>query len=96
MDRISRHSQAVEGVWFGDLTIGSLLFQMMWSCWLYQSVTSTGSQSIEVTRMKITTSKSEAMVHGRKKVNCLLRVGEEILPQVEEFKYLVVMFTSEG
>ncbi|TWW77869.1 hypothetical protein D4764_12G0012590 [Takifugu flavidus] len=31
-----------------------------------------------------------------KKVKCLLRVKEEILPQVEEFKYLGVLFTCEG
>ncbi|TWW67120.1 Adhesion G protein-coupled receptor G3 G-protein coupled receptor 97 [Takifugu flavidus] len=36
------------------------------------------------------------MVLDRKKVECLLRVKEEILPQVEEFKYLGVLFTSEG
>ncbi|TWW81681.1 hypothetical protein D4764_01G0014960 [Takifugu flavidus] len=29
-------------------------------------------------------------------VECLLRVKEEILPQLEEFKYLGVLFTSEG
>ncbi|TWW73664.1 Insulin receptor [Takifugu flavidus] len=46
--------------------------------------------------MRISTSKSEAMVLDRKKVECLLRVKEEILPQVEEFKYLGVLFTSEG
>ncbi|KAI3372723.1 hypothetical protein L3Q82_023184 [Scortum barcoo] len=27
---------------------------------------------------------------------CPLRVGGEVLPQVEEFKYLGVLFTSEG
>ncbi|TWW71199.1 hypothetical protein D4764_17G0006820 [Takifugu flavidus] len=36
------------------------------------------------------------MVLNRKKVECLLRVKEEILPQVEEFKYPGVFFTSEG
>ncbi|TWW80672.1 hypothetical protein D4764_01G0004870 [Takifugu flavidus] len=46
--------------------------------------------------MRISTSKSEAMVLDRKKVECLLRVKEEILPQVEEFKYLGVLFTSGG
>ncbi|KAK0151875.1 putative uncharacterized transposon-derived protein F52C9.6 [Merluccius polli] len=46
--------------------------------------------------MKISTSKSESMVHNRKRVECTLRVGDEILPQVEEFKYLGVLFTSEG
>ena len=29
-------------------------------------------------------------------MECTLRVGDEILPQVEEFKYLGVLFTSEG
>ncbi|TWW70927.1 hypothetical protein D4764_17G0004100 [Takifugu flavidus] len=46
--------------------------------------------------MQISTSKSESMVLARKKVECLLRVGEEVLPQVEEFKYLGILFTSEG
>ncbi|TWW74494.1 hypothetical protein D4764_14G0004970 [Takifugu flavidus] len=36
------------------------------------------------------------MVLNRKKVECLLRLKEEILPRVEEFKYLGVLFTSEG
>ncbi|TWW55954.1 hypothetical protein D4764_09G0010040 [Takifugu flavidus] len=36
------------------------------------------------------------MVLNRKKVECLLQVTEEILPQVEEFKYFGVLFTSEG
>ncbi|KAI3369704.1 hypothetical protein L3Q82_024548 [Scortum barcoo] len=30
------------------------------------------------------------------RVACPLRVGGEVLPQVEEFKYLGVLFTSEG
>ncbi|KAI3374665.1 hypothetical protein L3Q82_021237 [Scortum barcoo] len=38
----------------------------------------------------------EAMVLDRKRVVCPLRVGGEVLPQVEEFKYLGVLFTSEG
>ncbi|TWW73379.1 hypothetical protein D4764_15G0007730 [Takifugu flavidus] len=46
--------------------------------------------------MKISTSKSEAMVLNRKKVECLIWVKEEILPQVEEFKYLRALFMSEG
>ncbi|KAK3514648.1 hypothetical protein QTP70_021558 [Hemibagrus guttatus] len=36
------------------------------------------------------------MVLDRKKVVCTLQVGGEVLPQVEEFKYLGVLFTSEG
>ncbi|KAI3352065.1 hypothetical protein L3Q82_020876, partial [Scortum barcoo] len=38
-------------------------------------------------------SPSEAMVLDRKRVACPLRVGGEILPQVEEFKYLGVLFS---
>ncbi|TWW71179.1 hypothetical protein D4764_17G0006620 [Takifugu flavidus] len=39
----------------------------------------------EAAGMKISTSKSETMVLNWKKVECLLQVKEEILPQVEEF-----------
>ncbi|KAI3359415.1 hypothetical protein L3Q82_002919 [Scortum barcoo] len=51
----------------------------------------------EAAGMRISTSKSEAMVLHRKRVACPLQVGGEVLPQVEEeFKYLGVLFTSEG
>ena len=50
----------------------------------------------EATGMRVNTSKSEAMVLNRKPVVCLLRVLDESLPQVKEFKYLVVMFRTEG
>ncbi|KAK3531087.1 hypothetical protein QTP70_010370 [Hemibagrus guttatus] len=42
----------------------------------------------EAAGMRVSTSKSEAMVLDRKKVACTLQVGGEVLPQVEEFKYL--------
>ena len=38
----------------------------------------------------------EAMVLSCKRVDCSLQVGRESLPQVEELKYLRVLFTSEG
>ncbi|KAK3511498.1 hypothetical protein QTP70_009001 [Hemibagrus guttatus] len=50
----------------------------------------------EAAGMRVSSSKSEAMVLNRKKVACTLQVGGEVLPQVEEFKYLEVLFTSEG
>ncbi len=50
----------------------------------------------ETAGMKISTSKSEAMVLSRKPVDCPLRVGNESLPQVKEFRYLRILFTSEG
>ncbi|KAI3372535.1 hypothetical protein L3Q82_023008 [Scortum barcoo] len=45
----------------------------------------------EAAGMRISTSKSEAMVLDRKRVACPLQVGGEVLPQVEEFKYLGVL-----
>ncbi|KAK3550865.1 hypothetical protein QTP70_006412 [Hemibagrus guttatus] len=50
----------------------------------------------EAAGMRVSTSKSEAMVLDQKKVACTLQVGGEFLPQVEEFKYLWVLFMSEG
>ncbi|KAI3377384.1 hypothetical protein L3Q82_008574 [Scortum barcoo] len=52
----------------------------------------------EAAGMRISTSKSEAMVLDRKRVACPLQGWVEVLPQVEEFKfkYLGVLFTSEG
>ncbi|KAL3060984.1 hypothetical protein OYC64_009239 [Pagothenia borchgrevinki] len=46
--------------------------------------------------MRISTSKSEAMALSRKPMDCPLQVGNESLPQVKEFKYLGVLFSSEG
>lgn len=45
--------------------------------------------------MKLSTTKSEAMVLNRKKLDCPLQDGEEVLPKVEEFKYLGLLTTSE-
>ncbi|TWW59276.1 R2DM Retrovirus-related Pol polyprotein from type II retrotransposable element [Takifugu flavidus] len=101
MDRISRCSHGVEGIRFGDLRIASLLFAddvvllASSACDLQLSLDRFAA-ACEAAGMRISTSKSEAMVLDRKKVECLLRVKEEILPQVEEFKYLGVLFTSEG
>ncbi|KAI3352513.1 hypothetical protein L3Q82_005198 [Scortum barcoo] len=88
MDRISRrNSQGPEGVRFGNHRISSLLFADDDVVLL---------ASFKLAGMRISTSKSEAMVLDRKRVACPLRVGGEVLPQVEEFKYLGVLFTSEG
>ncbi len=46
--------------------------------------------------MRVSTPKSEAMVLCWKMVNCTLWFGSELLPHVKEFKYLWVLFTSEG
>ena len=39
---------------------------------------------------------SEVMVLCWKPVDCSLQVGVELLPQVKELKYLLVLVTSEG
>ena len=46
--------------------------------------------------MRISTSKSQVMVLSRKLVDRLLQIGNESLPQEREFKYLGVLFSSEG
>ncbi|KAI3375063.1 hypothetical protein L3Q82_021584, partial [Scortum barcoo] len=54
------------------------------------------SRSVKRPGMRISTSKSKAMVLDQKRMACPLRVGGEVLPQMVEFKYLGVLFTSEG
>lgn len=49
-------------------------------------------EKCEARRIKICTSKSVAMVLGLKRGDCPLLVGGEPLPQVEEIKYLGVLF----
>ncbi|XDV14816.1 hypothetical protein PO909_014999 [Leuciscus waleckii] len=101
MDRISRRSQGPEGIRFGDHTISSLLFAddvvvLAPSDQDLQHALGCFATECEAAGMRISASKSEAMVLSRKRVACPLQVGGEFLPQVEEFKYLGVLFTSEG
>ncbi len=100
MDRISRRSQGPEGVWFGDHRISSLLFAddvvLVSSGLDLQRALGRFVVECDALGMRISTSKSKAMVLDRKGVACPLQVGGEFLPQVEEFKYLGVLFTSEG
>ena len=101
MDRISRCSQGIEGVRFGDLRIGSLLFAddvvlVASSGRDLQLSLERCAAECEAVGMRISTSKSETMVLSRKTVECPFWLGNEILPQVEEFKYLGVLFMSEG
>ncbi|KAI3375410.1 hypothetical protein L3Q82_021893 [Scortum barcoo] len=91
-----------EGVRFGNHRISSLLFAddvvlMASSGQDLQHVLERFAAECEAAGMRISTSKSRG--HGsrpRKRVACPLQVGGEVLPQVEEFKYLGVLFTSEG
>ncbi|KAK3516423.1 hypothetical protein QTP70_011957 [Hemibagrus guttatus] len=101
MDRISRRSQGLEGVWFGYHRISSLIFAddvvlLAPSSLDIQHALGCFAAECEAAGMRVSTSKSEAMVLNQKKVACTIQVGGEILPQVEEFKYLGVLFTTEG
>ncbi|KAK3534043.1 hypothetical protein QTP86_000634 [Hemibagrus guttatus] len=95
------HSQGLEGVQFGDHRISSLIFAddvvlLAPSSLDLQHALGCFAAECEAAGMRVNTSKSEAMVLDRKKVACTLQVGGDLLPQVEEFKYLGVLFTSKG
>ena len=77
MDRISRRSHGIEGVQFGDLRIGSLLFAddvvlLASLAHDFQLLRNGFISQCEVARMRISNSKSEAMVLSQSKVECLL------------------------
>uniref|UniRef100_A0A8C9TQF7 Reverse transcriptase domain-containing protein n=1 Tax=Scleropages formosus TaxID=113540 RepID=A0A8C9TQF7_SCLFO len=101
MDRISRRSRGQEGILRGSRKVTSLLFAgdvvlfaLSHDC--LQHTLEQFSAKCEVVGMRISTSKSESMVLSRKRMACPLQVRGENLPQVEEFKYLGILFTSEG
>ena len=101
MDRISRRSQGAEEIRFGGLGIASLLFAddvvlFAPSDRDLQHALGRFAAECEAAGMRVSTSKSEAMVLCRKPVDCSLQVGTKCLPQAKEFKYLGVLFTSEG
>ena len=91
----------MEGLQVGDLMMASLLFAddvvlMASSTVDLQHSLEQFTAECEAAGMRISTSKSEAMVLSSKVVDYLLQVGNVFLPQMKEFKYLWVLFTSEG
>ncbi|KAK5873269.1 hypothetical protein PBY51_018325 [Eleginops maclovinus] len=101
MDRISRRSRGGRGLQFGGLRIAPLLFAddvvpMASSVCDLQHSLDRFVAECEAAGMRISTSKSEAMVLSREPMDCPLQVGNEALPHVKEFKYLGVLFSSEG
>ncbi len=88
MDRISRRSRREESVWFGDRRICVSALLLASSRCDLQHTLGRFAAKCEAVGMKVSTSKSEAMVLCWKKVDCSLWVGSELLPQAREFKYL--------
>ncbi|XP_061703008.1 branched-chain-amino-acid aminotransferase, mitochondrial isoform X2 [Syngnathoides biaculeatus] len=65
---------------------------MMWFCWLHQAVISNAHCSVlQLSMKRINVSKSETVVLSRKRVVWPFQVGDEILLQLEEFKYLFLV-----
>jgi len=94
MDR--RLSLGEESVWFGDLRIASLLFAdgvVLLATSGRDLQYTLGRFAVECEAVGMRVSKSEAMVLCRNTVECSLQVGNELLPQAKEFKFLWVLFT---
>ncbi|KAI3361882.1 hypothetical protein L3Q82_002204 [Scortum barcoo] len=96
-----RRSQGPEGVRFGNHRISSLLFAddvvlMASSGQDLQHVLERFAAECEAGWDE--NQHLQIRGHGSRpeKGGCPLQVGGEVLPQVEEFKYLGVLFTSEG
>ncbi|KAL7857954.1 hypothetical protein AOLI_G00180560 [Acnodon oligacanthus] len=98
---VSRHSRGQEGIMCGGRRVASLLFAddvvlLAESHGCLQCSLERFAAECEAVGMRISTSKSESMVLSRKRMACSLQVRGKVLPQVEEFKYLRVLFTSHG
>ncbi len=95
MDRFSMHSRGQECVRFGNLRIASLLvsndvFLLFFSVCYLQQALGRFAVKCELVGMRVSTSKSKATVFCQKTVDCPLTLGDELLSQAREFKYLRV------
>lgn len=72
----------------GVLSIGYLLLQIIWSCWLHWPWPPT-------VRMTISSFKSQSTVLLQKRVERPHQVDDGILPQVKRLKYPGIIFSSE-
>ena len=101
MDRIVRRSRGRESVRIGNAVLGKLLFAddlalLTSSQADLQSALERFAAECEANGMRISTGKTEVMVLSRRHTECTLYVNGVQLRQVEEFKYLGVMFSSDG
>ena len=101
MDRIERRSRGPQCVKIGDVEVSRLLFAddlvlLTSSQEDLQRALDRFAAECEVDGMRVSTSKTEVMVWAREPVDCTLHVSGVQLRQVEEFKYLGVLFSSDG
>ena len=81
MDRISWRTESVRRIKFGSLWIPFMLFA--------DGVVLLASLNSNLQfALKISSSKSEVIVLSRKRIDHTHQVGKELLPLLEEFKYL--------
>lgn len=100
MGVISRRNQVVKGFRLGGLRTLSLLFTydvvLLALGGGLQLPLERFATKCEVVGMRISMSKSKAMVLSQKRLESPVWVSAELLPQVEQFKYLGVLFTRES
>ena len=101
MDRIEKRSRGPECVKIGDVEVSRLLFAddlviLASNQDDLQRALERFAAECEVDGMRVSTSKTEVMVLSRQPENCTLHVDGVQLRQVEEFKYLGILFTSDG
>jgi len=101
MDRITRRCRGEASVRFAELRITPLFFVdnvvlLATADHDLQHALRWFAAECEAVGMRVSTSKSEAMVLCWKMAECSLRVGSEWLLQVKVFNYLWVLFMSEG
>ena len=101
MDRIVKRSRGLESVQIGNTAIARLLFAddlaiLASSQEDLQRALERFAAECELAGMRISTSKTEVMVVSRHPVDCTLYVNGVQLRQVQEFKYLGVLFSSDG
>jgi hypothetical protein len=101
MDRIARRSLGQESVTIGSVSVSHLLFAddlaiLAPSQVDLQRALDRFSLECEAASMRINTAKTETLVISRNTVECTLHVSGVQLQQVEKFKYLGVLFASDG
>jgi len=101
MDRIARRSLGQESVTIGNVSLSHLLFAddlaiLTSSQADLQCALDRFSLECEAASMRINTAKTETLVISRYLDQCTLNINGIPLKQVEKFRYLGVLFASDG